>query len=105
MSKVKSKKKPLPKIQPIPRAPNALNSALKTGYDESLGKSMASSAQKRPWSNSQFSLSKALKDWDEICQMDLPDQHKEKMQRFRSLLRELESKLKQTLVLSSRSVS
>jgi hypothetical protein len=58
-------------------------------------KTPSSPEEKPPWTHSQFSLSKALRDWDEICKLDLPDQQKEKMQRFKSLLKELQDKLKQ----------
>ncbi len=47
------------------------------------------------WTSAKFRLSKAITDWDQISKLDLPDKQKEKMQKFRTLLKELEAKLKE----------
>ena len=47
------------------------------------------------WTSAKFRLSKAITDWDQMSKIDLPDRQKEKMQKFRTLLKELEAKLKE----------
>jgi hypothetical protein len=46
------------------------------------------------WTSAKFRLSKAITDWDQMSKLDLPDRQKEKLQKFRTLLKELKAKLK-----------